>query len=55
MNPVSLANRGITPLESYPGEILDYKIQFFGPQGMAEAIPETGRTFHGVVHRLSYI
>jgi len=30
MNPASLANRELTPLESIPGEILDYKIAFFG-------------------------
>ena len=40
MNPVSLANRGLNPIESKSGEILDYKIGFFGGMGMAEAIYE---------------
>jgi hypothetical protein len=30
MNPVSLENRGLFPVESKPGEILDYKLVFFG-------------------------
>jgi hypothetical protein len=30
MNPVSLANRELKPIESVPGEIIDYKIAFFG-------------------------
>jgi hypothetical protein len=30
MNPVSLTNRELFPIESKPGEILDYKIVFFG-------------------------
>ena len=42
MNPVSLANRELFPIESKPGEILDYKIVFFGQLGMAEAFPEKG-------------
>ena len=42
MNPVSLANREIFPIESKPAEILDYKIGFFGQLGMAEALYEEG-------------
>ena len=42
MNQVSLNNRNIFPLESYPGEIQDFKIKFFGAAGMAEAFPEEG-------------
>lgn len=38
MNPISLANRNIVPVESKPGELLDYKLYFFGNFGMAEAI-----------------
>ena len=30
MNPVSLTNRELFPIESKPGEILDFKIVFFG-------------------------
>ena len=52
MNPTSLSNREIDPKESFPGEILNYKIFFFGSMGMAEALPEEGSSFHGVVHKL---
>ena len=40
MNQTSLGFRNIFPIESFPGEILDYKIKFFGVGGMAEAFPE---------------
>lgn len=53
MNPVSLSNREIFPIESWPAEILDFKIYFFGLMGMAEAVPEEGQTFHGVLHKVS--
>ena len=53
MNPTSLGFRNIFPIESFPGEILDYKIKFFGAGGMAEAFPEEGQSFHGVVHKMS--
>jgi len=42
MNPVSLKNREIEPIESIPAEILDHKIYFFGDSGFAEAIEEKG-------------
>ena len=53
MNPVSLENRELFPIESKPAEILDYKLVFFGKLGMAEAFPEEGQSFHGVVHTLN--
>ena len=52
MNPVSLSDREIYPEESFPGEILNYKIFFFGSMGFAEAVPEEGSSFHGVVHKI---
>lgn len=53
MNPVSLANRGLYPEESMPAELLDHKIYFFGSMGMAEAIPAEGKSFHGVLHKMT--
>ena len=53
MNPVSLNARGIFPVESKPAEILDYDIIFFGGSGMACAEPKEGKSFHGVVHKVS--
>ena len=52
LNPISMASRGLHPIESFPAEILDYKIYFWGPKGYAEAISETGKSFHGVLHKL---
>lgn len=40
MNQTSLSLRNLSPVESFPGEILDFKIKFFGAGGMAEAFPE---------------
>ncbi len=36
-----------------PAEIIDYKLYFFGIMGMAEAVPEEGQSFHGVLHKLN--
>lgn len=52
MNPVSIKARGVTPIESKPGQLLDYEIYFFGKEGFAEAVEEAGKSFHGVLHRL---
>eukprot|EP01041_Mallomonas_annulata_P014902 gene14902-31642_t len=53
MNPNSLEARKLKPIESVPGEILNYKLYFFGTHGMAEAIEEVGSSFHGVLHKMS--
>lgn len=52
MNPISLANRNIVPLESKPAELLDHRLYFFGTLGMAEAIADEGYSFHGVLHKV---
>jgi AIG2-like family len=52
-NPVSLETRKLSPYVSIPGEALDYKLYFYGGQGMAEALPEEGKSFHGVLHKMS--
>mmetsp|Transcript_10825 Transcript_10825/g.26473 ORF Transcript_10825/g.26473 Transcript_10825/m.26473 type:complete len:326 (-) Transcript_10825:326-1303(-) len=51
-NPVSLAGRGLNPLESVAARILDFKLEFFGTQGFAGAFPEQGKSFFGVLHRM---
>jgi hypothetical protein len=52
MNPISMSARKLTPIESRAAEVLDYKLQFFGPQGVATAIPEKGASFHGILHKM---
>ena len=51
-NNISLESRNLFPLVSIPGEALDYKLYFYGSQGMAEALPELGSSFHGVLHKM---
>jgi len=52
-NPISIANRDITVLASYPAQVLNYALKFFGMSGMAGAVYETGSSFHGVLHNMS--
>lgn len=53
INPISMSGRGLHPLSSVAAEILNYKIHFYGASGMAEAIPEQGASFHGVLHKMT--
>lgn len=53
MNKTSMKLRNLIPLSSEPGEILDYEIGFFGSGGFAEAKPSPGKSFHGVLHRMT--
>lgn len=53
MNKVSLNSREIFPVESKPAEILDYDLIFFGGAGMACAEAKEGKSFHGVLHKVS--
>lgn len=53
MNKVSLNSRGIFPVESRPAEILDYDLVFFGGAGMAVAEAKKGKSFHGVLHKVT--
>jgi hypothetical protein len=52
MNPISMSARKLIPIESKAAECLDYKLQFFGPSGVATAIPEKGASFHGILHKM---
>ena len=51
-NSISLSNRGLHPVESFPAEVIDYSIGWFGQMGMATAIPEEDGSFHGVLHKM---
>lgn len=53
MNKVSLNGRGLYAIESKPAEIQDHELIFYGPMGIAAAIPAEGKTFHGVLHKLT--
>lgn len=48
-----MALRDIQPLESHPALISNFKLEFLPSSGMAEAVPEEGASFHGVVHKLT--
>ena len=52
-NPISLANRDLTVLQSSPAIVMNYALHFFGPSGMAGAVKEDGASFHGVLHKMS--
>lgn len=53
MNPTSLRGRRLVPLESFPAELLDFELIFFGSGGMAAAQDSPGKSLHGVLHRMS--
>ena len=49
MNPNSLRNRSIKPLQSTPGVLNDFDLIFTGGMGFAEAVRCPGKSFHGVL------
>lgn len=51
-HPMSCKGRNITPKESKPAVLIDYRLYFFGSSGVAEAVPAPGNSFHGVAHLL---
>ena len=53
MNLISLKARDIVPKESKPGELLDFELIFYSIKGMAAAKPSPGKSFHGVLHKMS--
>jgi len=52
-NPISISNRELKAIQSFPAEVMDYKLEFFGPSGVAGAVPQKGTTFHGVLHKMT--
>ena len=38
------------PESKPPAEMLDHELIFYGPMGMAGAVPAEGKSFHGVLH-----
>lgn len=53
MLPQSYEQRNFHPLASQPAELLDYKLNFFGGVGFAEAVPAPGESLHGVMHMVT--
>lgn len=53
MNNVSLSARKLYPKQSIPGELQDFELIFYGSQGMAAAKPASGKSFHGVLHKMT--
>lgn len=53
MNFTSITNRGVFPKESIPAEVQDYELIFIGSLGMGAANPCEGKSFHGVLHKVS--
>jgi hypothetical protein len=53
LNPHSLANINLVPIVSVPAEALNHKIYFFSGRDFAEAIAEEGKSFHGVLHKMT--
>ena len=57
MNKVSLAGRDLHPLDSWPGELLEHELLFQagskGSDAMATAAAAPGKTFHGVILKMS--
>ena len=53
MNIVSITNRKVFPVESFPAEALNHILEFGGKLGMGLATPKEGESFHGVVHKLT--
>ena len=53
MNKTSITNRKVIPLESFPAEALDHILEFGGGMGMGIATPMPGKSFHGVLHKVS--
>lgn len=50
IHPMSCQGRNVIPKESKPAVLMDYRLYFFGPAGVAEALPAPGQSFHGVAH-----
>ena len=52
MNNTVLKMNGINPVVSKPAILIDHKLNFYGENGMAEAIESKGSQLHGVCHLL---
>lgn len=50
MHPESMFHRNVIPMKSQAAELYDYKMNFFGKFGVAEAVPTEGESMHGVAH-----
>lgn len=53
MNPVSLKLRNLNPIESRPAILLDFELIYYSTRGFAAAIYSPGKSFHGVLHKVT--
>jgi hypothetical protein len=52
-NPISITNRELHAIESFPAEVMDHELHFFGSSGVAGAVAKEGKSFHGVLHKMT--
>ena len=53
INPISLKQRNLTPLRSFPALLKGYRLDFLGAQGFASAVKDDDSSFHGVLHEMT--
>lgn len=53
MNPTSMKLRELKPTSSRPATLIDFKVTFRGPQGMAFAEAQEGQSWDGVLHTVT--
>ena len=53
MHPYCLETRNMSPQESHPAILLDYKLIWITHMGWACAVPAKGESFHGVLHKVT--
>jgi hypothetical protein len=53
INPTSMKLRDLIPVESHPGELKGYELQFRGPAGMGSVNAKEGGVTYGVLHLLT--
>ena len=52
-NPVSLKQRNLSPLQSFPALLRGYRLGFFTRLGFAGAVADESSSFHGVLHQMT--
>jgi len=53
MNPTSMKLRELKPVSSRPATLVDFRVTFRGPQGMAFAEAQEGGSWEGILHSLT--
>ena len=52
-HPVSLKQRKLSPLQSFPAKIGGFRLEFITKQGFATAVADENSSFHGVLHEMT--